>query len=354
MDRYIGLDVHAQSCTVAVLSSAGKQLDSRVVETNGAALKQVMRTIPGRRHLCLEEGTQSAWIYELLRDEVDELAVIIPEKRDGPKSDARDAWQLADKLRTGATIRRVYKAQGPYSELRAAVRAYRLLRQDVIRTKNRLNAICRSRGLTPSRAETYDPENQGVVKRHLPLPHRRSLEMLTAELQALEQLWTAAEERVNEASKAHKIIRLLSTAPAIGPIRAAMIVAHVVTPERFRTKRQFWAYCGLAVVTRSSADWVRDANGSWTRSRTHQTRGLNKNRQPALKEVFKGAARQVVTHMTTHPLHRDYQRMLSGGVKPNLAVLTLARRIAGAVLAMWKHQEAYDANKHRVQITAPA
>ena len=42
------------------------------------------------------------------------------------------------------------------------------------------------------------------------------------------------------------------------------------------------------------------------------------------------------------PLHEAYQRMLESGIKPNLAKLTLARRIAAMVLAMWKHEEVYD------------
>jgi transposase len=41
----------------------------------------------------------------------------------------------------------------------------------------------------------------------------------------------------------------------LGPIRIAQILAKVASPHRFRTKRQFWAYCGLAVVTRSIADY---------------------------------------------------------------------------------------------------
>ena len=33
------------------------------------------------------------------------------------------------------------------------------------------------------------------------------------------------------------------------------ISAAVQTPHRFRTKRQFWAYCGLAIETRDSAEY---------------------------------------------------------------------------------------------------
>ena len=62
MQRYIGLDVHAASSTLAVISQAGKHLQTAVVETNGRALVEAIRMIPGNKHLCFEEGTQSAWL----------------------------------------------------------------------------------------------------------------------------------------------------------------------------------------------------------------------------------------------------------------------------------------------------
>ena len=140
------------------------------------------------------------------------------------------------------------------------------------------------------------------------------------------------------------IVQRLATAPGIGIVRAAYIVAVVMTPHRFRTARQFWSYSGLAVVTRSSSDWVSEGSGKWRRSKTQQTRGLNRNRHPLLKNVFKGAALQI-TLMPEHPLGQAYQRLLTT-TKPNLARLTIARRLAAAVLAMWKHGEDYEPTKH--------
>ena len=63
MDRYIGLDAHTSSCTVAVIGQSGKRLNSQVVETNGRALIEVVRAVPKDRHLCLEEGPHSNWLY---------------------------------------------------------------------------------------------------------------------------------------------------------------------------------------------------------------------------------------------------------------------------------------------------
>ena len=54
----IGMDTHSQTCTLRALTSSGKEVTRQVVETNGAALVQAVRSIPGTKHVCIEEGTQ--------------------------------------------------------------------------------------------------------------------------------------------------------------------------------------------------------------------------------------------------------------------------------------------------------
>ena len=51
MRRYIGLDAHAASCTLAIVAETGKRLRDFPVETNGAALVEAIRAIPSPRHL---------------------------------------------------------------------------------------------------------------------------------------------------------------------------------------------------------------------------------------------------------------------------------------------------------------
>lgn len=349
MTRYIGLDVHMQSSTLAVVGPSGKRLQSQVLETSGRALLQALRTVPKPRYLCFEEGAQSAWLYELLRPEVDDLVVTIPGKRLGSKSDAHDAWDLAEQLRIGGLKRRVFKGQGAFGALRTAVRGYEILTRDAVRTKNRLRALFRSRGMHELREEVWDPQDRTRWVKRLPASHRDLAEMLGRQLDAVEELRAEAEKRMLSEAATHPVTKRLATVPGIGPIRAAQIVATVITPERFRTKRQFWNYCGLAVVTRSSADWQRSPEGKWVRAQTTLTRGLNRNRNGILKRAFKGAAHQVVVHMPTHPLAHDYQRMVARGLQPEVARVTIARRIAAALLSIWKHQEVYDQTKHRSQ-----
>jgi len=58
MDRYVGLDAHAETCTLAVMGPTGKRLTSKVVETNGRALLEAISGIPGR--WCLSSGGKGA------------------------------------------------------------------------------------------------------------------------------------------------------------------------------------------------------------------------------------------------------------------------------------------------------
>jgi hypothetical protein len=110
MDRCIGMDVHAMSCTVCIVGPSGRQLKSDVVETNGQALIEYLRAIPRPRHLCFEDGTQSAWLHEILSPHVDELVVVGVTESRGAKSDAKDALGLAQALRLGAIDTTVFKA----------------------------------------------------------------------------------------------------------------------------------------------------------------------------------------------------------------------------------------------------
>src|SRR5674476_218851 len=121
MESYIGLDAHASSCTLAVIGPNGKRLGSHVVETNAKALIDVVRSIPGRRQLCLEEGTLAGWLHEVLSPHVEELVVAAVSESRGPKSDQSVCGQGGRVRELGAAlvrgvVRASWKANGGGSE----------------------------------------------------------------------------------------------------------------------------------------------------------------------------------------------------------------------------------------------
>ena len=69
-------------------------------------------------------------------------------------------------------------------------------------------------------------------------------------------------------------------------------------------------------------------------------RGLNPNHSHDLKNVFKGAATQA-SH-SKDALGDFYQDLLAKGMKPTMARLTLARKIAAIVLKIWKKGGRFD------------
>ncbi len=347
MERYIGLDAHAASCTLAVISQAGRRLKDFPVETNGQALVEAIRMIPGHKHLVFEEGLQSAWLYETLRPHVDEVVVAGVTESRGQKSDQRDAYGLAEKLRTGSLDKRIFKAPQEFTLLRELSRAHITATRDLVRVQARLKSLYRSRGIQTPGGSVYSSRHRDDWEQRLPASARRRATHLRDQLAFFQEQKKQVEAELLRESRKHKIVRILETAPGIGPIRAARLVPIVVTPHRFRTKRQFWSYCGLGIVTRSSSDWVQTADGGWIRARVPQTRGLSRQFNHVLKDIFKGAATLVITQRNKGPLYGRYEQMLAGGRKRSLAKVTLARIIAATVLRMWKDEAEYQPERHR-------
>lgn len=344
MDRYIALDAHSTTCTIGVMSPTGRRLREVVVPTNGKALVDTIKSIAGTKHLCFEEGAQSEWLYELLKPHVAELVVTQPIRCSGVvKNDSSDTWGLAEQIRTNSITRPIYKAPGLYAGLREAVRAHDVLVRDRTRAKNRLKAIFRSRAIMTTGSELYDPTKREDWIKKLPMQRQKLARLLGMELDAITVPQEEAEKWLLEEARQCAAVKLLTSVPGIGWIRAAQIVAIVVSPRRFRQKQQFWSYCGLGIVTKSSADWKFE-HGRRIRTKTVMTRGLNKNCQPMLKAVFKGAAKRVES-MEEHPLRIQYNELIARNMKPSLARVTIARKIAAIALAIWKNKEEYDPKK---------
>jgi transposase len=345
MERFIGMDVHASSTTIGVVGPTGKRCKSQVVATSAPALIEALKEIRGQLHLCLEECPQSGWLAEVLSPHVAELVVVgVGEQRSrGHKSDAHDAFGLADKLRLHDYKTPVFKQTGSYGRLRQLVRAHRQVVTDVTRMQGRIKALLRSRGVVATGTAVYSIEGREPLVAQLPSQARAAIEVLYAAYDALVPVRRQAELEVVAELNRHAIAKVLQTCPGFGPIRVAEVLSTVVTPTRFRTRQQLWSYCGLGIVMRSSSDWVQLPDGSWKRAEVCRTRGLTRQFNRGLKAVFKGAATTVLTqHKTDEPLRASYQRQVDAGTKPNLAKLTLARKLAATLLAMWKQQQAYD------------
>jgi hypothetical protein len=110
--KYIGMDVHKESISIAVMNSTGKFVMECVIETKASMLLQFIDGLRGDVCITFEEGTWAAWLYDLLKPHVSEVVVCNPRKnallKNGSKSDRIDARKLAELLR-GNQLKPVYQ-----------------------------------------------------------------------------------------------------------------------------------------------------------------------------------------------------------------------------------------------------
>jgi len=140
-EKYIGLDVHQATIVVAVMDSTGKLVMESILETEAATILQFFAGLRGTLSVTFEEGTWSAWLYDLLNPHVDKLVVCNPRKnallKDGNKSDRIDARKLAELLR-GNQLKPVYHGETGVRMLRELSRSYLTIVKDLSRVMNRL------------------------------------------------------------------------------------------------------------------------------------------------------------------------------------------------------------------------
>jgi transposase len=349
--KHIGLDVHQASISVAVLDESGKLVMQSVIATRAAAILEFLNGLRGTLQVTFEEGTYSAWLYDLLVRRVSQVVVCNPRKnallKKGNKSDRIDALKLAELLR-GGMLSPVYHGENSTRTLQELARSYRTLTVDTTRVMSRLKAIYRSQSIPYGGKKLYTRRHRQEWLKQLKQPGLlRRAERLYEELDMLQQLRRQAKQELMVESQKHPVCERLRTIPYLGPIRAAVLAARVQTPHRFRSKRQFWAYCGLGLETRSSADYQQIA-GQLKRSRKKVLiRGLNVDHNHDLKNIFKGAA--MSASIFSGPLQEFYQERINAGIQPEMARLTLARKIAAIALTIWKKGDSFDPTKLKAQ-----
>jgi transposase len=348
--KHVALDVHQATTVASVREDSGRVIARSVLPTEEPAIVEFFRGMRGRIQVAFEEGTQAQWLHDLLVPLVDRVVVCDRrgEPRTGNKGDQVDADQLSEQLRRGS-LRAVYHASPERTTLKELTRSYANLVEDTTRVMLRLKALFRARGIRAPGKGVYHPARRAEwLGRLADRGARLRADTLYAELDVLRQLRPQAKAAMLAEARRDPAWAVLQTIPFFGPVRVALLVATMRTPWRFRTKRNLWAYAGLAVVTQTSAEYLLVDGRPVRRRRAPLTRGLNRNHNRVLKDVFKGAATAATAR--PGPLQAWYQGRIAQGMRPELARVTLTRKLAAITLRLWKTGERYDPTK----LTMPA
>lgn len=325
MEYYIGLDAHSATCTAVVVDKNGEQKERATFKTTEANLIEFVSQISGVKHLTFEECTLSQWLYVTLLEHVDQLLVCNPvyvAKKQGAKTDYRDALHLAQELRTGH-LKSVYHDESHWIELRTLTNNYLALVDDIVRAKNRLKAVFRTEAINTDTKNFYKDKDR--AKEFKNKNARFVTESLYEQISALENLKAEYREKFKKNLNRYRPIKNLTTVPGIDLIRASIITAVVCTPSRFKNKHQFWGYCMLVRHIQMSGGKI------YGNKRIHGRKEL--------RDVFLGAAENALRSETS--LRDYYEALRKRGVEHKDAKIATARKIASLCLCLLKNNDTF-------------
>jgi len=227
---------------------------------------------PGQRHVCFR-GRDAEWMA--LRDSR------TARRRGGrggsgggsPGTKGRQAGCLwfGRGLATGSDQDPRFQEWCPYKALRELARKHRMVVRDVVRTKNRIKSMYRSRGVAVAGKSVYSSAGREPWQEQLPEACRGPVRTLYAELDALEEVRNDRGEgaggRKHASSPSQNYSRLVQVwARFVRPSWFPSLSARIVSaPSASSGPTVDWG-----IVMRSSSDWVRDKNGQWQRAQVHR------------------------------------------------------------------------------------
>ena len=159
--KYIGMDVHQATISVAVRDSRGNLVIEAILETKLEIILQFIRGLGGSLHVTFEEGTWAAWLHDLLKPHVTKVVVCDPRKnpllRVGNHNDREDARKLSELFRYLNRLSPVFHGETGIRTLRELARSYLTITRDLTRVMNRLKAIYRGWGIACTGQQVYAP-----------------------------------------------------------------------------------------------------------------------------------------------------------------------------------------------------
>ena len=335
----IGLDLHKRESQLCIIAEDGSITERRIV-TSRERFSAVLGNRESARIL-LEASTESEWVARLLEGLGHEVVVADPNfapmyatRRRRIKTDRRDARTLAEALKLGA-----YRRAHRVSAERRHIRAELAVREALVRTRTRYIALAKSL-VRRDGLRVASSESEKVAKRiaELDLSDTLASELfpLFQILAPINEQIEAADERIMQFSKNDPEVALLTTCPSIGPITASAIVATVDDIRRFDSAHRFEAFLGLVPGELSSGEKRRI--GRITKAGNSRARYL----------LVEAAWRIMRTKNEETEALRTWALIIAARRGKKVAVVALARRLAGILYAMWRDNSPYDEKKIRM------
>ena len=332
---YVGLDLGSSHFQQVVLNHSGLIKVNRNFTTSAANLVKAFADQRGEIHVHLEAGELAPWATSVIAPLVHRVVCSHPQAnawiaKDSDKCDQIDAYKLAELLRLNRFKEVHYAADKQRREFKTVVQHYDELTAQQARLKTKLKARLRMQGVIVRGERLYSATGRQAVLAEVKSPAVRT---------AISQLYAVLEQSVASQAEAKLLmlrlaqalpeIKILRTAPGIGPIGACRYSAYIHTPSRFSTTRKLWKYCRLSISHRSS-------NGKPLRRPRIDRSGCGR-----LKDVSRKAFEAALRRKDNNGFQRAYYRALEQTHDATHARLTVQRKIVSTLRAMWINQTPY-------------
>ena len=358
--RFVGLDVHKDSITIAVAEQDGgaPQVVATIPNETQLLLKRLRRL--GASHelrCCYEAGPTGFDLCRALQAAELWCIVVAPslvpkQAGDRIKTDRRDAEKLARFLRSG-DLTEVYMPDEQTEAMRDLERA----RDDAKRAERTARHHLSKFLLRHGRKYTGKSWSQA----HLQWVRREQFQqealqrVLVDHLHAVEQA-TARVERLTqdiaelvESWSLKPLVKALQALRGVQLVTAVTLAAELGDLSRFSNARQLMAYLGLVPSEHSSG--ASKKRGRITRTGNRHARRIlvesawSYRFRPTLSTAIRRrneglpARVQAIAWKAQHRLHGRYKRLLGRGKTKQQTITALARELSGFVWAIAREPE---------------
>lgn len=342
---YVGADVHQTSTTLVALDHRGKVMKKSVIRTTPELLISELRALGERVVFAAEESNHSRWLYDALEAVVEKVIICDPKRNKFgdrvQKTDRDDAYGLAELCYMGK-LKPIYHGDAVHTELKELVKAFGEAKRGRTRAMNAIRGVLANDGTWGASSQLFAADGRESWIDTVGCGGRKvRLRQLFARFDLEDALKCEVKKQMVQVARHHSGWRYVNSVPGLGDVRTSQILAIVGRPVRFRTRSQFWMYCGLGVVFHETDQY--DANLKLKTKR--KTLGLNRNRNPILKDAFKGAAQSALMNPQLYPEITDYFVRSADRKGESVAKVMIARKLAAITLNIWKRKEEYSPEK---------
>ena len=344
--EHIAIDLGTRESQVCVRSPQGEIVEERRIATRPQSIRRYLERRPKSR-VIVETGAEAFWVAEIAVECGHEVRVVpsmlapsLGVGRRGHKSDQRDARVLSE---TSCRLE-MPTVHIPAAETRR-LQSRLGMREALVRSRTKLVNVTKAYLRTiGQRAPTRGAEKLIGELREKLAHVAQPLEPVLAIIEALNRSIEQYDGELKKLAADNELAQRLQSVPGVGVVTSLRYLATLDVASRFRNGAAVESYVGLVPSEHSSGT-------------KRQRGGITKAGSPAMRGLLVEAAWAA---MRSRRHGNDpmicWARSIAQRRGKKIAMVALARKLAGILFALWRDATAYNpqrASTARDELPAP-